>query len=437
MRVWAFVLSVFLFSSSVSSSFASVLGPVSSYKELLELAASASDGDTILVSGEIKAESEAALSTQASIHIQSLDGAAISGLSLSQASVSFSGVTLSDSLSISGTSHVQLGNGVRVTGSFGRSGVSFSGDGTLIVEPNCSIEGGEGSNGLSISHSGGEFYASIEGSIRGGSGNAGGAGVVISPLKNNGAVMITGSIEGGRGDILGGHALNLYDLSGNAFITVAGSLQGGGGSIGGDGIQLVSAQDSVNVGINGRVKGGSGENYGGNALILMNAEDSSSFHISGYFAGGDVTGENAYPGTSLHLVGDSASLRARIDNCILEDGRQLKPTASPVPSPTPTPDVTPLPQITAPADNPAIMITPEPTSEPTLEPTIKPTVEPTAEPTVEPTAAPTAEPTLEPTIEPTAEPTAQPAVEPTEAPAAEAVPEQPVSEADSAEEIND
>ena len=306
-RYWAFVLSFFLLSSSVCSAFADTLGPVSSFEELSSLAASASEGDTILITGEILASDEPALSTHSAIRILSEQGAVIHGLRLENASVSFSGISLVESLRISGTSNVQLGSGVRVTGSAGHEGISFRGNGTLIIEPGCQVTGGQSSSGLSISHNGGEFYGSIEGSVRGGSGFSGGAGVVISPLLDNGAVMITGSIHGGSGEAIGGHALNLYDLSGNAYITVDASLQGSG-SIGGDGIQLVSVQDNVNVGISGRVKGGDGDSYGGNALILMNAEDSSSFHISGHFSGGNATGENALPGTSLHLVGDSASM---------------------------------------------------------------------------------------------------------------------------------
>ena len=153
--------------------------------------------------------------------------------------------------------------------------------------------------------------------------------------------MITGSITGGDGDGTGGHALNLYELSGNAYITIDGRLKGGNGSIGGDGIQLVSASDNVSVGISGQTKGGSGENYGGDALILMNVQDSSSFHMSGYFSGGDAASENAMPGTSIQLVGNSAAARARIDNCILEDGKPFKPTPAPTPESTPEPIIHP------------------------------------------------------------------------------------------------
>lgn len=327
---------------SCSSAFAQTFGPVSSYGELSRAVASAQSGDTILLSGEISAESSEPLSTSAFIHLKSETGAVVRGLRLQDAALALTGIALEDGLTVDGTSQISLGSGVTVSGADGSVALAFSGNGALIVERGCEIEGGAGAAGISIRHDGGEFYSSIEGRVAGGDGSSGGAGMIVSPLKEGGAVMITGSIKGGSGTSVGGHALNLYDLSGNAYITVGGTLQGGDGAIGGDGIQLVSASDNVSVGINGQVKGGQGESYGGNALIMMNAEDASSVNLSGHFSGGDAIGDGAQPGTSLNLVGDSASLRARIDNCILEDGKQLRPAAEP----QPTPDVTALPEIT-------------------------------------------------------------------------------------------
>lgn len=320
---------------------AQTLGPVSSYEALAELLAVAQEGDILLVSGEISAQDAPALTPPVSIRIKADDDATIHGLRLQDASVSFSDITLADSLTICGASHIQLGKNVCVSGSAGKSAVSFSGNGTLIIEGGCIVEGGSAGSGVSIRHLGGEFYSSIEGVVRGGDGSSGGAGVMISPLRESGAVMITGSVYGGAGYGTGGHALNLYDLSGNAHITVDGFLQGGAGSVGGDGIQIVSASDTVCVGVSGQIKGGDGRHHGGNALILMNVRDSSSFHISGHFSGGSALKETALPGTSLHLVGNSASLRARIDNCILEDGRHFFPTPLPSSTPEPTPISTP------------------------------------------------------------------------------------------------
>lgn len=353
---------------SCSSAFAQTFGPVSSYDELRSAVACAQSGDTILLSGEISAESSEPLSTSAFIHLKSETGAVVRGLRLQNAALAITDIVLEDGLTVDGTSQISLGSGVTVSGADGSAALAFSGNGALIVERSCEIEGGAGAPGISIRHDGGEFYSSIEGCVTGGDGSSGGAGMIVSPLKEGGAVMITGSIKGGSGTSVGGHALNLYDLSGNAYITVGGTLQGGDGAIGGDGIQLVSASDNVSVGISGQVKGGQGESYGGNALILMNAEDASSVNLSGHFSGGDAIGDGAQPGTSLNLVGDSAPLRTRIDNCILEDGKHLRPAAEP----QPTPDVTALPEITGepvlPMEATPSEITDEPTSETADEP---------------------------------------------------------------------
>jgi len=337
-RLWALALVGIMLCLPISSSLAAMLGPASSADELCALLDSAGNGDIILVSGSISAHGRDPLTSDASVQIRSEDGAMISGLRLRDASITFSGVSFSDSLVVDGTSHIHLGRSVSVVGGDGQTGLSFSGSGTLIVESDCDVSGGKGSSGISISHDGGEFYGSIEGRIRGGDGSSGGAGVVVSPLQESGALMIAGSIQGGNGSSVGGHALNLYGLSGNAFVTVDGSLQGGSGAIGGDGIQLVAASDMVNVGISGRIKGGQGESYGGNAMIMMNAEDASSVKLSGYFSGGDAIGEHAQPGTSLRLVGDSVSARTHVDNCILEDGMNLIPSPTPVPVPLPEAD---------------------------------------------------------------------------------------------------
>ena len=341
-RLWVFTLTLWLVFFFCSAAFAQTFGPVSSYEELITAAEAAQSGDTILLSGEISADGREPLSPSAFIHLKSETGAVVRRLHLQDAALSLTGIALEDGLIVDGASQISLGSGVTVSGADGSAALSFSGNGALIVERGCRIEGGAGAAGISISHNGGEFYSSIEGIVTGGDGSSGGAGMIVSPLREGGAVMITGSIKGGSGTSVGGHALNLYDLSGNAYITVGGTLQGGDGPIGGDGIQLVSASNNVSVGISGQVKGGQGESYGGNALILMNAVDASSVNLSGYFSGGDVIGDGAQPGTSLNLVGDSASLRTRIDNCILEDGRHLRPVSEP----QPLPDVTVPPEIT-------------------------------------------------------------------------------------------
>ena len=333
----AFALCFFLFICTVSSSFAATSGPASSYDELSALLRNASDGDTILVAGRIDASSTTPLTSQSIVYIQSEGEAAISSLCLHDASIVFSNVTFTDGISITGNSHIQLGKHVSVSGAFQKPSLSFSGSGTLIIENGCSIKGDHGSAGVLINHHGGEFYGSIEGRIWGGDGSTGGTGLAVTSLQNDAAMMITGTIEGGLGEGMGGHALTLYGLSGNAHITIDGHLQGGSGSIGGDAIQIVSISDIVNVGISGQAKGGSGESHGGNALILMNAQDASSFHISGHFSGGNAIADGSVPGTSLRLVGNAVAARTRIENCILEDGKPFRHTGSPSPSPSASP----------------------------------------------------------------------------------------------------
>lgn len=341
-RLGALSLTAVMAFLPITYAFAATYGPVSSISELYALLEAAQNGDIILVSGTLDAQGEAPLSSSSHIRITSAGDlpASIRNLQIHDADITFSDIHLEESLQISGTSNVHLTRGTNVTGANGMSGISFSGNGTLILEPGSNVTGGREGSGVSIEHTQGDFFASLEGSVVGGSGSTGGTGVLVSPLGDSGAVMISGSVSGGNGISLGGHALNLYELSGNAYVTIDGSIHGGSGSIGGDGIQLVSASDNVVVGITGNIKGGSGESYGGDALILMNANDSSAFHLSGSFSGGDTTGSNAQPGTSLTLVGHAASLHTYVGDCYLEDGRHLdtEPDA-------PTPDVTPLPEI--------------------------------------------------------------------------------------------
>lgn len=371
-------LSYILILTPFSYSFAASLGPAETIDDLRAMIDEASAGDVLLVTEEISMDEGSPLTSHIPIRIASQVGetATLRALRLADASITFSNLILEDSLSISGISNICLSRGTQIRGSQDGSALSFVGSGTLIIEPGCNIVGAPGNCGVSISHTGGELYGSIEGSVSGGDGQNGGAGVTISPLFDSSAILISGSIRGGNGVSLGGQALNLHNLSGNAFITIDGNLIGGDGFIGGDGIHLISASDSVSVGIGGSIKGGTGQSYGGTALILMNASDSSSFNLSGSLSGGDAMGIAAQPGTSLQLVGNSSVVRTRIDNCILEEGRYLsatpKPAATPTNSPQPTsipeptpipfvrPDITPLPEITAPASNIAYIITPEP-----------------------------------------------------------------------------
>ena len=408
-QLGALALSVLFLLSSVSGAFAAQLGPASSYEELLSLAAGASNGDTLLVSGAITALGEEPFTSQERLLITGIDDACISGLQLHNANVVFSSLTLKGGLHISGTSHVQLTRGVAVLGADGDSGIRFFGNGSLLLDPGSSVAGGAGATGVAVSHGGGDLYVSIDGDVHGGAGDTGGAAAVIDPLGASGALMVTGRLTGGKGEAFGGNALNLHNLTGNAFITVDGRLTGGEGSIGGSGLQLITAEGSVTAGIGGRINGGRGHDYGGDAMLLMNIGGSATVSLFGSLTGGDSSGTNSTPGQSLKLLGKTTAMRTMVGECIFEEGRQVLTAIS----------VTPLPAITSSVDDAQTLETPSPTVEPTTEPTPEPTAEPTAEPTQEPTVEPTAEPTQEPTAEPTAEPTQEPTSEPTPEPTAE------------------
>ena len=379
-RLWALPLSLFLLLACACSGLGASHEAAASIGELRALLSAADAGDVILIKGEIACGDSAPLTCAVPVRITSdgHDPATLRGLRLQDASISFSDIHLADALSIAGASHVQLLRGAVVTGSEGRAALSFSGSGTLIAERGSSIAGGPGSDGVSIRHSGGEFYASLEGSVSGGGGYTGGHGVVVSPLGVGGAMMITGGVRGGEGEVMGGNALNLYDLNSNAYVTVDGQLHGGAGSIGGDGIQLVSATGSVNVGISGRVSGGSGSIYGGDAIMLMNAEGASSIHLYGEFSGGNATSPEAQPGTALVMVGPVTSMRTRVSDCMLEDGRRMLATDVP-PS-----RVTPLPEIQSSTEEIDVLEPIDSTALPMPEPTPMPTIEPQADTTPEP-----------------------------------------------------
>lgn len=84
-------------------------------------------------------------------------------------------------------------------------------------------------------------------------------------------------------------------------------------------MQVVSIGDTVSIGVNGEIRGGSGAEYGGDALILMDATAASSVNLSGSLIGGNASLRGGEPGQSLLVVGDSVS-HARVVNCLLQDG---------------------------------------------------------------------------------------------------------------------
>ena len=402
-----FLLTVLLCPALAS---AGTLGPALSYEELLDMVRRAKDGDILLVSGEMTATEEA-ISSPALLQISGDGRAVLHRLHISDSSVVLSDVELRDSLTISGISNVEL-RAVRVQGAPGQSGLSLVGGGTLLIDGDCEITGGEGATGVSVSQRGGDLYVSVEGSIRGGEG--GGSGMEVSPLSEYGTMMLAGTIRGGNDAMMGGTGLNLFGLSGNAFITVAGSIRGGRGAAGGAGMQVVSIGDTVSIGVNGEIRGGSGDEYGGNALIVMDAAGAAAVNLSGMLIGGDASAQTGEPGQSLLVIGDSVA-HTRVANCLLQDGENTftySKAITPLPEitssvdaveplATPSPTVTPMPMVTTPA--PTAMVTPTPVVTPTIL-----TPEPTATPAPTHTPTPTASP--ESTPSPTDEPTASPDV---------------------------
>ena len=425
-----FLLTVLLCPALAS---AGTLGPALNYEELLDMVRRAKDGDILLVSGEMTATEEA-ISSPALLQISGDGKAVLHRLHISDSSVILSDVELRDSLTISGISNVEL-RAVRVQGAPGQSGLSLVGGGTLLIDGDCEITGGEGATGVSVSQRGGDLYVSVEGSIRGGEG--GGSGMEVSPLSEYGTMMLAGTIRGGNDAMMGGTGLNLFGLSGNAFITVAGSIRGGRGAAGGAGMQVVSIGDTVSIGVNGEIRGGSGDEYGGNALIVMDAAGAAAVNLSGMLIGGDASAQTGEPGQSLLVIGDSVA-HTRVANCLLQDGENTfiyNKAITPLPEitssvdaveplATPSPTVTPMPMVTTPA--PTAMVTPTPVVTPTIL-----TPESTATPAPTHTPTPTASP--ESTPSPTDEPTASPDVPvETEAPTETEAPAEPESPVETA-----
>ena len=383
-RIGALALSIWMLLSPLCGAVAATLGPATTYEELLSLAASAASGDTLLVSGSLFADRP--FSSPVYLYLSGEEGASISGLRIENAQLALSSLALSDGLSVRGTCHLQLMRGVSVSG-----GLSFSGSGSLLLDRGANVVGSHGAPGVSVCHTGGDLYVSLDGTVRGGDGEIGGAAAEFDPILASGALMVTGTLTGGEGNI------------------------------GGSGLQLITASDAVAAGLGGRITGGRGDSYGGDAMLLMNVGDSSIISLSGVLTGGDSSGTDSTPGQSLKLLGRTTAMRTSVGNCILQDGRQVLYTISVTPLPAistlpldklePTPEPPPAATI-----EPTQAPTPEPTPEPTVEPTIEPTPEPTLEPTQAPTPEPTEEPTAEPTAEPTEEPTLEPTVEPTFAP---------------------
>ena len=115
-RFGAFALSMIMLLSCAFPASAAQLGPASSYSELLALAERASSGDTLLISGDIWAGFDQPLSSQAQLFLRGANNSSISALSLHDANIVVSNLTIDGGLRISGASYVQLERGVTVRG---------------------------------------------------------------------------------------------------------------------------------------------------------------------------------------------------------------------------------------------------------------------------------------------------------------------------------
>ncbi len=137
-RAFALLMVMLVFPLSVS---AGTLGPAFTYKELLTLAGKARDGDVLLVSGDVTATGDP-LKTPALLQISGDGKAAIRQLRVSDSSIVFSDIELLDSFVIDGVSNIELRKGVHVEGAGGKSGLTFSGSGTLLIDSECTVTGG-------------------------------------------------------------------------------------------------------------------------------------------------------------------------------------------------------------------------------------------------------------------------------------------------------
>ena len=312
---------------------AQVLGPVSDYQTLLLLAQQANDGDVIYVDGPLQAETNTPLTTAVHLTLTSLPGtrATVQGLRLRDANLTLSSLNLEGSLDISGQSNIILDPELDISGS-GSEALYFEGSGQLLVSPGVTVRGLNGAGGVTLCHNGGSFYGAIEGTVIGGDGDNGGAGVLVSPLSNDGLLLIDGNVSGGNGSDVGGNAVNLYGVDGNAYIYVAGQVSGGQGYIGGDGVQIISARGTTNIGLGAHVNGGNGLEYGGNGLMLMNTEEQASVSVSGALIGGDSLGAEGEPGQSMLVVGNQALSHLYLSECDLRDGQAVYYSSVPDPS---------------------------------------------------------------------------------------------------------
>lgn len=403
-------------------------GAITTYDDLVEAAATAEDGDVLLLEGEIVAGGRA-LSSARRVVLKSVEGgeAEIKGLQLSDADIAFSGVVLSGGLRVSGESYVELLPGTSVRGASGQDAVYFEGIGSLTIESGASVRGGKAANAVTVRGSGGDVHVAVHGELHGGGGADGGAGLQVENLAGASSVVVSGDVRGGAASGIGGNAVNLYSLGGETNAILAGDVRGGDGRVGGSAVQIVGLTDSVNAALGGSAVGGNGSDFGGDTVVVMNVQSGASITVAGSLSAGNVPETGERPGVSLRIVDEISAGHVSLEDAHLRDG-EIVPAGveTPTPEPTATPMPTPVPGITA--SVPVATLPPD-EAEPDGEPTGTPTAEPTGAPTQTPTQAPTQAPTQEPTGAPTAEPTRAPTEAPTQEPTPTQAPATP-SEAD-------
>ena len=393
----------------------SLAGVITTYEDLVAAAASAADGDVLVLEGEITADTKA-LTSARRVVLKPVEGgeAEIKGLKVSDADLAFSGIVLSGGLRVSGESYIELLPGTLVRGASGQEAVLFEGTGSFTVDSGATVQGGKSANAVTVKGKGGDVHIAVHGDVQGGDGDEdGGAGLQVENLAGVSSVVVSGDVRGGSGSGIGGNAVNLYSLSGETSAILGGSTRGGDGRVGGNAVQIVGLGGSANAALGGRASGGDGTDFGGDTLVVMNVQSSAAVSVAGSLSAGNIPESGERPGVSLRIVDEQSTQHVTLEDAHLRDGEIIpEGVETPTPEPTATPMPTPVPGITASVPvatlPPHVTTEPEAPAVPTPEPTQQPTEAPTGQPTQSPTEAPSQEPTQRPTAAPTQEPPATP-----------------------------
>ena len=400
----------------------SLAGVITTYEDLVAAAASAADGDVLVLEGEITADTKA-LTSARRVVLKPVEGgeAEIKGLKVSDADLAFSGIVLSGGLRVSGESYIELLPGTLVRGASGQEAVLFEGTGSFTVDSGATVQGGKSANAVTVKGRGGGVPVASPGDVGGGVGDEdGGAGLQVENLAGVSSVVVSGDVRGGSGSGIGGNAVNLYSLSGETSAILGGNTRGGDGRVGGNAVQIVGLGGSANAALGGRATGGDGTDFGGDTLVVMNVQSSAAVSVAGSLTAGNIPESGERPGVSLRIVDEQSTQHVTLEDAHLRDGEIIpEGVETPTPEPTATPMPTPVPGITASVPvatlPPLVTTVPEEPAEPTPEPTQQPTEAPTGQPTQSPTEAPSQEPTQQPTPRPTDAPTQEPPATPSEA----------------------